>query len=85
MERPTALCSTNPDYEGGHEITPYAVGISGGGAIDVLVYDNNWPAETRRLHINTRNNTWNYQLEPGDVYRGNAERRRSFLRRPRQV
>ena len=61
-----------PGYQGGHEITPYAVADLGRGRYDVLVYDNNYPAETRRLHINTSNNTWNYQFEPGDVYRGNA-------------
>ena len=68
-----------PGYEGGHEITPYAVEDLGRGRYDVLVYDNNWPAETRRLHINTRNNTWNYQFEPGDVYRGNAGTKTLFL------
>ena len=68
-----------PGYEAGHEITPYAVEDLGRGRYDILVYDNNWPAETRRLHINTRNNTWNYQFEPGDVYRGNAGTKTLFL------
>ena len=68
-----------PGYEAGHEVTPYAVEDLGRGRYDVLVYDNNWPGATRRLHVNTRNNTWNYQFEPGDVYRGNAGTKTLFL------
>ena len=62
-----------PGYEEGHEVTPYAVENRGSGRYDILVYDNNWPGTTRRVHVNTRANTWNYQFEPGDVYRGNAK------------
>jgi hypothetical protein len=68
-----------PGYEGGHEVTPYAVEDRGRGRYDVRVYDNNWPGETRRLHINTRNKTWSYEFEPGDVYRGNAGTKTLFL------
>ena len=62
-----------PGYEEGHEVTPYAVEDRGRGRYDILVYDNNWPGTTRRVHVDTRANTWNYQFEPGDVYRGNAK------------
>ena len=62
-----------PGFEEGHEITPYAVEDRGHGRYDVLVYDNNWPGETRRVHIDTRANTWNYKFEPGNVYRGDAK------------
>jgi hypothetical protein len=68
-----------PGYKGGHEITPYAVEDLGRGRYDVLAYDNAWPGVTRRLHFNTSNNTWNYQFEPGDVYRGNASTKTLFL------
>jgi hypothetical protein len=65
-----------PGFEGGHAITPYAVDSRGGGQYDVLVYDNNWPDQVRRVRIDTRANTWSYVAAvnpsvPGAVYRGN--------------
>lgn len=45
---------------GGHGITPYAVDDLGGGRYDVLVYDNNWPGETGRMHFDTKRNTYRY-------------------------
>jgi hypothetical protein len=74
-----SLVLYKPGYEVGHEITPYAVEDRGHGLYDVLVYDNNWPGATRRLHIDTRNNRWSYQFEPGDVFRGNAGTKTLFL------
>jgi hypothetical protein len=66
------------DRSGGHEITPYAVDDRGGGRFDVLLYDNNWPGVTRRLHVNTRADTWSYQAStnpraPGSLYEGDAK------------
>lgn len=63
----------------GHAITPYAVEALGNGVYDVLVYDNNWPADDeRRLEIDTRANTWSYyaMISPGypqAQYEGNAK------------
>ncbi len=50
-----------PDGSGGHAITPIGLENKGNGKYDILVYDNNWPDETRRLHIDTVANTWSYQ------------------------
>ncbi len=66
------------DGSGGHAITPFAVEDQGGGLFDVLVYDNNYPNETRRLKIDTNQNTWQYEasinpdVEP-DLYEGDSE------------
>lgn len=50
-----------PGFQGGHAITPYAVEDMGGGIFNVHVYDNNWPGDdTRRLTIDTNNDTWSY-------------------------
>ncbi len=63
----------------GHAITPYAVEDMGNGIYEVLVYDNNWPAnDDRRLEINTNTNTWSYyaMVSPGfpqAMYEGNAK------------
>ncbi len=65
-----------PGFLGGHEITPYAVEERAGGRFDILVYDNNFPGVTRRVHINTRANTWSYEFDPGQpgsLYKGNAK------------
>lgn len=67
-----------PGFKGGHAITPYAVEDMGGGIFDLHVYDNNWPAETtRRLTIDTANDTWSYfgGIKPGEPewqYEGDA-------------
>jgi len=66
-----------PGFVGGHAITPYAVDSRGRGRYDVLVYDNNWPGQARRVHFDTRTDTWNYVAgvnpsEPDSLYRGNA-------------
>jgi hypothetical protein len=66
-----------PGFTGGHAITPYAVDSLGHGQYDVLVYDNNWPDQVRRVHFNTNTNSWSYVAAvnpsvPGSVYRGDA-------------
>jgi hypothetical protein len=67
-----------PGFRDGHAITPYATVGLGGGKVDVLVYDNNWPGEVRRVHFDTRANTWSYvagatRSEPDYLYQGNAK------------
>jgi hypothetical protein len=67
-----------PGFEGGHAVTPYAVDSLGHGRYDVLVYDNNWPDQVRRIHVNTRTDSWSYVAAinpsvPGSVYKGNAQ------------
>jgi hypothetical protein len=47
------------------------------GQSDVLVYDNNWPGQVRRVHWNTRTDSWSYVAAqnpsvPGSMYKGNA-------------
>ncbi len=65
-------------FEGGHAVTPYAVDNRGHGLYDVLVYDNNWPGQARRVHFDTNANTWSYVAAsnpsvPDSVYSGNAQ------------
>jgi hypothetical protein len=67
-----------PGLVGGHAITPYAVASRGHGLYDVLVYDNNWPDQVRRVHFNTLADTWSYVAAvnpsmPGSLYRGDAQ------------
>jgi hypothetical protein len=67
-----------PGFEGGHAVTPYAVDSLGHGQYDVLVYDNNWPDQVRRVHFNTRTDSWSYVAAinpsvPGSLYQGNAK------------
>ena len=66
------------DFTGGHAITPFAVEDQGDGLYQVLVYDNNFPDESRILKIDRNDNTWQYQAstnpdEPTERYDGTAE------------
>jgi hypothetical protein len=63
--------SYGPNSEG-HAITPFGVENLGGGKYDVLVYDNNWPGETRAVSIDTSADTWRYEIGPGTVWSGRA-------------
>lgn len=66
-------------FKGGHSITPYAVEDMGDGRYDIHVYDNNMPGDSsRRVHVDTVKNTWNYYATTRpDIaegwYRGNAK------------
>ena len=66
------------DGSGGHAITPIGVEDKGDGLYAILVYDNNYPGETRELLVDTRDNSWVYEasinpdVEP-DLYSGNAD------------
>lgn len=67
-----------PDGSDGHAITPFAVADRGDGLYAVLVYDNNYPWETRELYIDTNNNTWQYEASINPqvesmLYEGDAE------------
>ena len=62
----------------GHAITPFGVEDKGDGLFAILVYDNNYPGETRELYIDSRDNSWTYEtsINPqveSDVWSGNAE------------
>ena len=66
------------DFSGGHAITPFAIEDKGGGIYHVLVYDNNWPNQSRVVEVDYNANTWKYQAatnpdEPESLYEGNLE------------
>lgn len=66
------------DGSGGHAVTPFGVEDQGNGTFAILVYDNNYPSETRRIMVDSNQNTWSYEasinpaVEP-DLYEGDAE------------
>jgi hypothetical protein len=65
------------DGSGGHAVTPFEVVNKGGGMFQVLIYDNNWPDQTRAISFNTNTDTWTYDAasnpkEPESVYEGDA-------------
>lgn len=60
------------DDDGGHAITPTAVENVGGGQRRIAVYDNNWPGQTRYVHIDAKEDTWRYQLAPNTTWSGTA-------------
>lgn len=61
--------------DGGHAITPTAINRTGPTTARIVVYDNNWPGQTRNVHVNLRKNTWSYQLMSGMTWSGNAKTR----------
>jgi hypothetical protein len=66
------------DGSGGHAITPIGVEDKGDGLYAILVYDNNYPGQTRELFIDSRDNSWTYEaaINPqvaSEVYSGNAD------------
>jgi hypothetical protein len=52
------------DGSAGHAVTPIGVEDQGNGIYHVLVYDNNFPNETRILEIDRNNDTWQYEGSP---------------------
>lgn len=60
----------------GHAVTPVAVTWSDGGAIEVLLYDNNYPGEITALTIDSETETWTYDVgaanagEAGAIWTG---------------
>ncbi len=66
------------DGSGGHAVTPFEVVNKGGGMFQVLIYDNNWPDQTRAIVFNTKADTWTYDAasnpdQPESVYEGDAD------------
>jgi hypothetical protein len=66
------------DGSGGHAVTPYEVKYNGGGKYDVLIYDNNWPGQTRAIAVDTNADTWSYDAatnpnDPTEHYDGDAK------------
>jgi hypothetical protein len=47
---------------GGHGITPFAVYDRGNGQYDIAVYDNNYPFQSRAIHVDVEADTWEYQV-----------------------
>ncbi len=78
------LAFTKRDGSGGHAVTPYAVEDRGGGEFAVLVYDSNFPGQSRTLQIDRGANTWSYNAatnpnRPSGRYTGDAASRSLFL------
>lgn len=72
------------DGTGGHAITPFAVEKRPDGLFAILVYDNNWPNETRAMLVDRAANAWEYEAainpnEQSDLYQGNAETKSLWL------
>ena len=72
------------DFTGGHAVTPYAVEYKGDGQYDVLIYDNNWPGQSRAIAFDTNKETWTYQAatnpdDAGSLYVGDAESKSLYL------
>ncbi len=72
------------DGNGGHAVTPYAVEDRGNGVYAVLIYDNNYPKETRAILFDRNADTWNYTTttnpsEPTSEYQGSAQTKSLFL------
>lgn len=67
----------NGQWKDGHAITPFAVEDMGDGEYRILVYDNNFPGQTRFVEVNDKDETWRYHTasnpnETEDDYDGNA-------------
>ncbi len=52
------------DGSGGHAITPFAVVDKGNGIYGILVYDNNYPNQTRVVEIDSNNDVFSYEASP---------------------
>ncbi len=66
------------DGTGGHAVTPYEVDYKGNGQYQVLIYDNNWPDQTRAISFDTNKDTWSYDAaanpsDPSELYEGDAD------------
>ncbi len=66
------------DGTGGHAVTPYEVKYNGNGQYQVLIYDNNWPGQSRAIAFDTNKDTWSYDAaanpsDPTEHYEGDAQ------------
>lgn len=73
--------------DGGHAITPFALEERGDGQVAILVYDNNWPGQTREVLVDRTNETWSYLAatnpdEPEALYEGDATTPDNFVLMP---
>ena len=50
-----------PDGSDGHAVTPFALEDQPDGRTAILVYDNNYPKEVRRVMVDSQANTWSYE------------------------
>jgi hypothetical protein len=76
----------NGEWKDGHAVTPFAVEDMGGGDYRILVYDNNFPGQTRYVEVNDKTETWRYHTasnpnETEDDYNGNANTHTFGLKR----
>ncbi len=67
-----------PDGSAGHAVTPIGVEDKGNGLYNILIYDNNFPGETRVVEVDRNKDTWQYEGSPNPevesfLYTGNAE------------
>lgn len=67
-----------PDGSEGHAVTPIGVEELGGGLYNILVYDNNFPGETRAIEVDRNAETWQYESSPNPdiesfLYTGDAD------------
>lgn len=74
----------NQDGTSGHAVNPIGVADKGDGVYAILVYDNNYPGQTREFYIDSRDNSWTYEtsINPqveSDVWSGNADTYTLFL------
>ncbi len=63
------------DGSGGHAITPFAIVDKGDGIYGILVYDNNYPGQTRMVEVDVNNDAFSYEASPNpqtesDLYTG---------------
>jgi hypothetical protein len=63
---------------GGHAVTPYAVEDKGGGKMNLLIYDNNYPGKTRVIEFDRNVDSWSYTAQtnpsdPAQEYKGDAQ------------
>ena len=74
-----------PDFSGGHAVTPYAIEDAGGGIMNLLIWDNNFPGVTRKIAFDTNANKWSYTAstnpsEASELYAGDASTQSIFLK-----
>ncbi|MBI4675174.1 MAG: hypothetical protein HY741_26330 [Chloroflexi bacterium] len=72
------------DGTGGHAVTPFAVQDRGSGQFAVLIYDNNYPKETKEILFDRNANTWSYNASinptvPPEIYEGDADTKSLLL------
>jgi len=66
------------DGSDGHAVTPFAVREAKDAIYEILVYDNNYPRETRAIVVDRGNESWTYESasnpnDPSSLYEGDAD------------